>query len=150
MTYANPEQPVLRTASLRPSPDPREARNVRTRLAAASVSEMAILNFDPPPYAEFHTRSAHPRERGAARASRPAPRAPGPTPPAYREHPARGADPAGEQRSTPPPLEYADIRAPQSVRLSQCLRRASSESAPRLPRPGRRLRRAPPSRHRWR
>src|SRR6185312_12795697 len=42
MTYANPEQPVLRTPSRSPTPCPRADRKVFTRFAADSVSEIAI------------------------------------------------------------------------------------------------------------
>src|SRR3569833_1062124 len=42
MTYANPEQPVLRTPSFRPTPCPRADKKVLTRFAADSVNEIAI------------------------------------------------------------------------------------------------------------
>src|SRR5215469_13498814 len=42
MTYAKPEQPVLRTPRRSPVPCPRAARKVLTRSAADSVSEMLI------------------------------------------------------------------------------------------------------------
>src|SRR5215469_15778298 len=43
MTYAKPEQPVLRTPSRSPVPCPRAARKLLTRSAADSVSEMLIV-----------------------------------------------------------------------------------------------------------
>src|SRR5712672_3402166 len=46
MTYAKPEQPVLRTPRRRPTPCPRDTRNVLTRLAADSVREIAIVSGD--------------------------------------------------------------------------------------------------------
>src|SRR6516164_1662103 len=42
MTYAKPEQPVLRTPSRSPVPCPRAARKLLTRSAADSVSEMLM------------------------------------------------------------------------------------------------------------
>src|SRR6202011_4398603 len=41
---ANPEHPVLRTPRRRPTPWPRDTRNVLTRLAADSVREIAIVS----------------------------------------------------------------------------------------------------------
>src|SRR5882724_2267693 len=46
MTYAKPEQPVLRTPRRRPTPWPRDTRNVLTRSAADSVREIAIVSGD--------------------------------------------------------------------------------------------------------
>src|SRR5437762_9334517 len=48
MTYAKPEQPVLRTPRRRPTPWPRLLRNVLTRVAADSVREIAIVSGGPP------------------------------------------------------------------------------------------------------
>src|SRR6185437_3853692 len=47
MTYANPEQPVLRTPSFRPTPCPRADRKVLTRFAADSVNEIVMSSILP-------------------------------------------------------------------------------------------------------
>src|SRR3984957_7515156 len=43
MTYAKPEQPVLRTPKRKPTPVPRANKKLCTRCAADSVSDIAIV-----------------------------------------------------------------------------------------------------------
>src|SRR6516225_11506934 len=63
MTYAKPEQPVLRTPSRSPVPCPRAARKLLTRSAADSVSEMLM-----DPRILMHPAASTPvREAGAQR-----------------------------------------------------------------------------------
>src|SRR5882724_5091067 len=127
MTYAKPEQPVLRTPRRRPTPCPRETRNVLTRLAADSVREIAIVSADQlrwnhstPVAANAEDRPVpHPRPRAGDPVFRSEHRGSSPNPRAYPAAGPRGAGLAAVSTSMTLLPEYGGIRTLENGRPSQ-------------------------------
>src|ERR1700738_4647553 len=117
MTYANPEHPVLRTPRRRPTPWPRDTRNVLTRLAADSVREIAIVsgdqlrwNHSTPVAANAEDKPVpHLRPPAAGRGSRPGRRGFSPIPSGLPTAKLRGACPAAPSPSMRLQPEYGGI-----------------------------------------
>src|ERR1700730_1695549 len=114
MTYANPEHPVLRTPRRRPTPWPRDTRNVLTRLAADSVRDIAIVSGDQLRWNHSTPCTAnaegspvpHPRLPADDRVFRSARCGLSPNPWAYPEPELHGVGPAAASPSMPLPPEY--------------------------------------------
>src|SRR6266702_7309529 len=136
MTYANPEQPVLRTPRRRPTPWPRDTRNVLTRLAADSVREIAIVSADQlrwnhstPVTANAEGKPVpHLRPPAADRISRSARCGFAPNPWAYPAAKPRGVGPAAPSQSMRLLPEYGGIRTLENGRPSQPHPRPVNES----------------------
>src|SRR6202022_51567 len=141
MTYAKPEHPVLRTPRRRPTPWPRDTRNVLTRLAADSVREIAIVsgdqlrwNHSTPCTANAEGRPVpHPRSPAGDRVSRSARCGSSPNPWAYPAAKPRGVDPAALSPSMPLLPEYGGIRTLENGHPSQRRPQPANESESRCP-----------------
>src|SRR5882724_8210165 len=151
MTYAKPEQPVLRTPRRRPTPCPRDTRNVLTRVAADSVREIAIVSGDP-----LRWNHSTPVPANAEGKPVPHPRSPAidpvfraehcgssPNPWAYPAAKPRGVGPAAVSPSMPLLPEYGGNRTLQNGRPSQPHPQPANESESRRPGPAHRPHRSP-------
>src|SRR5260370_8492833 len=159
MTYANPEHPVLRTPRRRPTPWPRDTRNVLTRSAADAVREIAIgsgdqlrWNHSTPVAANAEGRPVrHLRPPAGDRVFRSERR--GLSPNRWGNPAARppGVGPATLSPSMPLQPEYGGIRTLENGRPSQPRPRQANESEsrgpphPHRPPPSRLAPRAPPA-----
>src|SRR5579864_6475867 len=142
MTYAKPEQPVLRTPRRRPSPRPRESRKVLTRVAADSVRDMAIAWLTWWVVRKSTRVGANPEERlsghppGSAtgRASRAARPAPAPNPGAHRGSGLTASFRGAGLRARTPRSQYGGIRRLENGHPSHWRLPSADEIAPRSPR----------------
>src|SRR3984893_6694485 len=127
MTYANPEHPVLRTPRRRPTPWPRDTRNVLTRLAADSVRERPLVSGDQlrwnpstPVRANAEgTPAPHLRSPANGRVFRSERCGFSPNPQAYPAARLRGVGTAAVSPSIQLPPEYGGIRTLEKWRPSQ-------------------------------